>query len=135
MIALDTNVLVRFLVCDDRQQAEAARALLESLAAERPGFVCREVTVELVWVLERAYGFDRHQVANILEELVSTEGLVFEAQDDVARAALRYRNASAGFSDLMISGAARRSGAHPLYTFDKKAARLEGAMLIPTRSV
>lgn len=102
----------------------------ESLTAERPGLVCREVTVELVWVLEQAYGFNGHQVANIVEELVSTEGLVFEAQDDVARAALRYRNASAGFSDLMICGAARRSGAHPLYTFEKKAARLEGGMLI-----
>lgn len=86
-------------------------------------------------MLERAYGLSRHQLADILEELVSTDGLVFEALDDVARAALRYQNASAGFSDLMISGAARRSGAHPLYTFDKKAARLEGAVLIPTGSV
>lgn len=134
MIALDTNVLVRYLVCDDRKQAEAARLVLESFTAERPGLICREVTVELVWVLEQAYRFNGHQVANIVEELVSTEGLVFEAQDDAARAALRYQNASAGFSDLMISGAARRSAAHPLYTFDKKAARLEGAMLIPTGS-
>ena len=54
MIAIDTDVLVRYLVCDDQQQAEAARTLLESLTAERPGFVCREVTVELAWVLERA---------------------------------------------------------------------------------
>ena len=36
MIALDTNVLVRYLVRDDVQQAESARALLESLTAERP---------------------------------------------------------------------------------------------------
>lgn len=135
MIALDTNVLVRYLVCDDQRQAEAARTLLESLTAGRPGYVCREVTVELVWVLERAYGFNRHRIASIVEELVSTEGLVFEAQDDVARAAFRYPRAAAGFSDLMISGAARRSGAHPLYTFDKKAARLEGAILVPMGNV
>ena len=134
MIALDTNVLVRYLVCDDQRQAEAARTLLESLTSERPGFVCLEVTVELVWVLERAYGFDRHRIAKIVEELVSTEGLEFEAQDDVARAAFRYPRAAAGFSDLMISGAALRSGAHPLYSFDKKAARLEGAMLVPMGS-
>ena len=82
-------------------------------------------------MLERAYGLSRYQLADILEELVSTDGLVFEALDDVARAALRYRNGSAGFSDLMIPGAARRSGAHPLYTFEKKAARLEGATLVP----
>ena len=129
MIALDTNVLVRYLVRDDKQQAEAARALLDSLTAESPGYICREVTVELVWVLERAYDFPRDRIATILEELVATEGLVIEEADDVARAAFRYRAAGTGFSDLMILAAAERSGAHPLYTFDQKAARLEGVSL------
>ncbi len=130
MIALDTNVLVRYLVRDDLQQAEAARTLLESLTAERPGYVCREVTVELVWVLERAYRYSRDQIAAVLEQLVATESLAIEAADDVARAAFRYRAAGAGFSDLMILAAAERSGAHPLYTFDQKAARLEGLSLL-----
>ena len=48
MIAVDTNVLVRYLVRDDLQQAEAARALLQSVTAEKPAFACREVVVELV---------------------------------------------------------------------------------------
>jgi len=135
MIAVDTNILVRFLVCDDQQQAEAARTLLESLTAEQPGFICREVTLELVWVLERAYNFSRHRIANIVEELVSTEGLVFESQDDVARSAIRYRTVSAGFSDLMISSAAKRAGAPLLYTFDKKAARLERVTLLATGTI
>ena len=130
MIALDTNVLVRYLVRDDLQQAEAARSLLESITVERPGSVCREVVVELVWVLERAYGFSRDRIATILEELVATEDLLIEQADDVARAAFRYRTAGAGFSDLMILAAAERSGAHPLVTFDQKAARLEGARLL-----
>ena len=130
MIALDTNVLVRYLVRDELRQAEAARGLLESLTSEHPGYACREVVVELVWVLERAYGFPRDRIAKILEELVATEGLVIEAADDVARAAFRYRAGGAGFSDLMIFAAAERSGAHPLYTFDQKAARLEGVELL-----
>ena len=54
MYLIDTNVLVRYLVRDDRQQAEAARALLQSVTAEKPAYACREVVVELVWVLERA---------------------------------------------------------------------------------
>ena len=130
MIALDTNVLVRYLVRDDAEQAEAARALLESLTADRPGYVCREVAVELVWVLEQAYGYSRDQIATVLEELVATEGLVIEAADDVARAAFRYRIGGTGFSDMMIVLAAERATALPLYTFDQKAARLEGAALL-----
>ena len=130
MIALDTNVLVRYLVRDDEQQAESARALLESLTTERPGYACREVVVELVWVLERAYGVSRERIATILRDLVTTRGLVVEAADDVARAALRYRAGGPGFSDLMVLAAAERSGARPLYTFDRKAARLDGVQLL-----
>ena len=130
MIALDTNVLARYLVNDDAKQAEAARELLESLTADRPGYVCREVTLELVWVLEQAYGYSRDQIATVLEQLVATEGLAIEVADDVARAAFRYRAGSVEFSDLMILAAAERSGAHPLYTFDQKAARLEGVTLL-----
>ncbi len=126
MIALDTNVLARYLVRDDERQAESARALLESLTTERTGYACREVVVELVWVLERAYGVSRERIAAILQELVATQSLVVEAADDVARAAFRYQVGGPGFSDLMILAAAERSGARPLYTFDRQAARLEG---------
>ena len=130
MIALDTNVLVRYLVRDDIEQAEAARSLLESLTVDRPGYVCREVIVEVVWVLERAYGYSRDQIATILEELVATEELIIESADDVGRAASSYRTGGAGFSDLMILAASERVGAYSLYTFDQKAARLEGATLV-----
>ena len=130
MIALDTNVLVRFLVRDDEAQAAAANELLSSLTVEGPGFVCREVVVELVWVLERAYGFPRDQIADVLEHLVSTEVLVVEAAGDVATAAFRYREGGAGFSDLMILAAAERAQALPMYTFDQKAARQEGVTLL-----
>ena len=134
MIALDTNVPVRYLVDDDPQQAEAARVLLAELTAEPPGFVCREVTVELAWVLQRACGFSRDRIRTVLEELIATEELEFKAVDDVARAALSYRRSGAGFSDLMIAAAAKRRGANPLYTFDRRAAQLEGAVLLEERA-
>jgi predicted nucleic-acid-binding protein len=134
VIAVDTNLLVRYLVDDDAEQAQAARALLEGLSSERPGFICREVAIETVWVLERAYGFSRDQIASVLEELVSTDGLVVEAADDVARASLSYRIGGPGFSDLMILAAADRAGASPLYTFDHALGRLGGACLIGGRT-
>ena len=115
MIALDTNALVRYLVRDDADQAEASRILLESLSAERPGFVCREVMLEVVWVLERAYRLSRDQIALIVEELTHTEGLVIEADDDVIRAAMGYRQGIADFSDFMILIAAQRAGRSRLH--------------------
>ena len=117
-------------MADDARQATAARLLLEGLTPERPGFVCREVIVELVWVLRRGYGFSRNRIATVLENLVSTEGLEVEAADEVARAAVSYRRGGAGFSDLMIVAAAKRVGAGTLHTFDRKGARLDGVTLL-----
>ena len=130
MIALDTNVLVRYLVNDDAAQSGAARALIAELSLEAPGFVCREVLVELVWVLERAYGFSRDRIASVLESLFTIPALRIEAGDDMVRAAYGYRRGGAEFADRMIAAAARRAGAAALYTFDRQAARLENANLL-----
>ena len=130
MIAIDTNVLVRYLVRDDVRQAEAARELLDGLSADQPGFICREVVIETVWVLERAYRVAREQVALVLDNLVTTEGLVVEAAADVDQSAVRYRQGGADFADLMIAAAADRVDARPLYTFDRRLARLDGVILI-----
>ena len=130
MIALDTNVLIRYLTRDNPEQAEAARALLQGLTTDNPGFICREVVIEVVWVLERSYRFSRERIANIVVELVATDTLVIEDDNDVAQADAAYRQGSADFSDLMILSAANRVGAQPLYTFDRQFARLDGTELV-----
>jgi len=129
LISLDTSVVVRYLVADDAEQTAAARSLIEGLTPDRPGFMSREVVIEMVWVLERAYRSARAQISDVLLELLATDSLVLEAPDDVARAASTYRQGGAGFSDLMILAAARRQRALPLHTFDRRLSRLAGAVL------
>jgi len=130
VIALDTNVLVRFLVQDDADQARIASDIFDRLTDAEPGFVSREVLIELVWVLERAYGYGRAQIAGALDGLLSSTELRIEAGDDVGSALDLYRNDGFGFADLMIAAAARRAGAAELVTFDRKAARLLGVRLL-----
>ena len=130
MIAIDTNVLIRYLVRDNPEQVSVADALLEGLTPVDPGFICREVLLETVWVLERVYRFPRAQIVDVLRGLFATGSLVTEASDDVAKAAFAYGQGSADFADLMILAAAERVGATPLYTFDRRLAREEGAALL-----
>lgn len=130
MIALDTNVLVRFLTRDHPEHAEAARSLLQGLTSEQPGYICREVAIEVAWVLERSYRFTRGDIAEALLELIASDNLVFEAADDIARAAYLYSQGGPGFSDRMVLAAATRTNATPLFTFDRQFARLEGVELV-----
>ncbi|TQM90147.1 PIN domain-containing protein [Roseinatronobacter monicus] len=130
MIALDTNVLVRFLVQDDPEQARLATELIDGLTDQHLGFIGREVLVELVWVLERAYGYGRGDIAAALDGVLSSVEVLIEDSDDVATAVDRYRNDGFGFADLMIAAAARRASASELVTFDRKAARLPNVRLL-----
>ena len=130
MTALDTNVLIRYLVEDVPEQAEAARVLIDGLTPDEPGFICREVVLEVAWVLERSYRFTRPPIADTLMALTASDTLVVEHSDDVAAAAYRFRQGGVGFSDLMILRAAERTDSTPLQTFDHRLARMQGAQLL-----
>ena len=130
METIDANVILRYLVGDDPTQEAAARALIDSLTPDNPGFICREVVLEVAWVLERSYRFTRARIAEALMGLTASDSLVVENSDDVAAAAYHYRQGGAGFSDLMILSAAEREGATPLHTFDRRLARMEGVVLV-----
>ncbi|TKZ16014.1 type II toxin-antitoxin system VapC family toxin [Shimia litoralis] len=130
MIALDTNVLVRFLVQDDLAQAELATSVIDQLTDDVRGFVSREVLIELVWVLERAYRLGRAEIAVSIDGLLTATELEVEGSDEVAPALELYRNDGFGFADLMIAAAAMRAGASEMVTFDRKAARLHGVRLL-----
>lgn len=123
MIGLDTNVLVRFLTQDDPVQGALASDLISRCSSKAPGFIAREVMVELVWVLERAYRLSRDDIAMALDGLLEAEELVVERADDVAVALHHYRRDGHGFADMMVTCAAVRAGCETLCGFDRKAAR------------
>lgn len=134
MTGFDTNVLVRFLVQDDAEQAKAALDLMATFTEAKPGFICREVLVELVWVLERAYALPRRDIALALDGLMEARELVIEAADRAAIAVDRYRKGGPGFADQMIALAGQEAGCHATVTFDRKAAGLPGMSLLGTVS-
>jgi len=132
MIALDTNVLVRFLAQDDDAQFQLAAGLIEGCTRDVPGYVCREVMIELVWVLERAYKYSREEIAEALLSIVTASQLSVENAQDIASVVNLYRKEGYDFADLMIRQAAQRTENRVLKTFDQKLARLDGVELLGT---
>ena len=131
MAALDTNVLVRFLVRDDPVQFEAARTLV--LAAVQSGqtlFVPITVALELEWVLRTNFGFKKAEVVSTLSRLLATTELRFESESALEVALLMFSEGSADLSDCLHVALANAAGEAPLWTFDKAAAKLDGATLV-----
>jgi predicted nucleic-acid-binding protein len=53
MLALDTNVLIRYLAQDDaRQSALATEWIEQRLSAAEPAFISLVTLLETVWVME-----------------------------------------------------------------------------------
>ena len=125
MRAVDTNVVVRLAVRDDKAQVAAA----EKYIAERGAWVSHIVLVEVAWVLESVYELERAQIATAIEMLLDQEQLVVQEPDIVAAAARRLRSGGGSdFADCMILEVARGAGHLPLATFDRKLAKVEGAV-------
>ena len=130
MLALDTNVLVRYLAQDDvRQSAAATRLIEQRLSPTERGFVSLVALLETVWVMQSRYAADTALIAGILSDLLDTS--VLELQDAAAvRAALpRYRVGGVDLHDCLIVGLAEQRGAR-VVTFDAKAAKRLGMELL-----
>jgi predicted nucleic-acid-binding protein len=127
MIALDTNVLVRFLVKDDPEQCRRAAALVEeAVSTNQKLFLSDLVLAETAWVLSRAYKFPATKILEALDMVLATRNVAVESPDR-ARRALRVAARSAiGFADALIAVRSREFGCDILYTFDRRLAGLDG---------
>jgi len=127
MIALDTNVLVRFLVEDDEKQSRRATSLIENTVSRGDElFISDFVMCETVWVLASAYRFTRSEVAEVLARLMRARSVVFTSSDRLVRALQAYRDGTGDFADYLIREIARGAGADTVATFDRKLLKEHG---------
>lgn len=124
MKALDTNVLVRFLVQDDQKQASIANQLLiDAEATKQPLFVSQLVVLELLWVLKSVYEVSRSDILIALNELLSMSALEFQDQRVVRDFIIDAQHNSYDLPDALIAQVAYGRGCDTTLTFDKKAAK------------
>lgn len=124
MNALDTNVLVRFLVNDDKKQAAIIRKKIMQCEDQKETlFVSTLVVLELIWVLESVYRVDRRSIIQSINAVISMPVLEFEHQDTLRRFIETARHSQYDLSDILIAQTAASSGCNTTYTFDKKASK------------
>ena len=118
-IAVDTNVLVRYLTWDDEPHAsEAAKVIEQAEAIVVPTIVL----CELVWVLKRAYRYGGPEIIGILRRLLAVRAV--EIERPAARAGIAMLARGGDFADGVVRHEADRAKCDPLATFDRGFARL-----------
>lgn len=122
MKALDTNVIVRFLVRDDGKQAEIVYRLFKRAeSTNETFFVPLLVVLETIWVLESVYEIPREEIRASLQDLLLVPVLKFEAQSALQSTLSAARKNEIDLADLLIAHSAKFSNCEGVLTFDKEA--------------
>lgn len=120
MIALDTNVLVRYLVEDDPRQAAEAAALVDRIVEGGDTLFLSDVVVcETVWVMSVSYKIGRKEIAGVLRNLLRARHVTFRAADQLVRALAAYEAGKGDFADYLIREHARAEDCEHVATFDR----------------
>jgi predicted nucleic acid-binding protein len=99
MLAIDTNLIVRYLTGDQPQQSRKAKALIDSELV----FMCKTVLLETEWVLRSVFGFTPTEIAKALTDLAGLQSVTLE--------------------DAAIVATANAQGSDAFVTFDRRLAK------------
>ena len=140
MIAIDTNVLLRYLLDDDKAQSKRA---CELILGDRPVLITDVVLVETVWTLKgKRYNLDKDAIIKVVHCLFEEPNIVFESGQTIWRSINDFKDAKsiksggkrkeADFSDALIVNKARyiageiELSLEGVYTFDVAAQQIPG---------
>ena len=116
MLAVDTNVVVRFLMADDPRQSATAQFVFDSQEV----WIAKTVLLETEWVLRRSYKMDRASVRTALMGLMSLPNVHVE---NPAQVTFAFDLAASGmdFADALHTSS--KPASSRFLTFDKDLAR------------
>jgi len=122
--AIDTNVIIRYLVQDDEHQSPIATRFIEThCTVDQPCFIGHITLCELTWVLESSYEQTRKQIAEVIENLLRIGQLEVASSEVVWRALEDYKKSGADFPDHLLARVNEAAGCDSTVTFDKKASK------------
>lgn len=144
MIAIDTNVVLRYLLNDDKVQSQKAASLVKR---HKRILITDVVLAETVWTLKgRKYKLDQSAISDVLNALFAEPGICFEDDQVVWRALNDFIGAEGSqsrprktsqkmhidFADALIINKARKYAEHSghaleaVYSFDTAALGIKG---------
>jgi predicted nucleic-acid-binding protein len=121
MLAVDTNVIVRYLTRDDAEQFAKASALIR----DEDVYVYTTVLLETEWVLRRGYRFSRERIIAALDAFAGLPRVTLE-DPGVAARALDWTRRGMDFADALHL--AKAQSCEAFVTFDQRFAAVANTL-------
>ena len=129
--AIDTSVLLRYLVGDNPEMQARAQRVIES---ERTIGITAVVVLEAAYALQHYYGYARNLIVDALVGVITRRNFVGVGidRDQLAAKLLLCRpSGTVSFGDALIAATAASAGVEDVYTFDEKMNRAGTTTLVP----
>lgn len=121
MIAIDSNVLIRFITQDDQDQFILAKNLIAKYQGKiKSIYINNIILYELFWVLRSSYKYTKQQISDVLEKIIRIEEFEFENIDILLETIALYTTGKADFADYLIYVINKTAGFATTYSFDQK---------------
>lgn len=126
MKAIDTNILIRFLIGDDETQAKRAYLIFKKAESEKKElFVPLLVVLEMIWILESVYNISRAEILDSISDLLLAPIFKFSQQSALQQMVHSAQGNKYDLSDLLIAHSAKINGCEAVIAFDKKASKFK----------
>ncbi|MDR2211771.1 MAG: PIN domain-containing protein [Spirochaetaceae bacterium] len=127
MASLDTNCLLRWLLGDIPEQAEIVAGLLDS---PETFHAADAAIIELIFVLEKIKKIDRELIQKAVSAIMARANIKCGREIFEETMPLYTKHARLSITDCYLSVMAKKAGALPLLTFDRKLANQLGGKLL-----
>jgi len=122
---VDSSVILRFLTGDPPDIAAQAYALFEAVEQGKLTLVIDAIVVaEIVWVLQSFYGYPSHEIARVVQELLSHEGLEADDKPGLLTALNLFADKNVDFADALVAVHMGQRGIKEIFSFDRHFDRL-----------
>jgi predicted nucleic-acid-binding protein len=113
MKRIDTNIIVRYLADDIKQQADIAQQILENENV----YIANEVLAEVIYVMCGVYEFTKNDICEVLIELIEFENIFVNNKHFIKKALNIFSETSLDFVDCLLCAYGE---VDEIVTFDKK---------------
>jgi predicted nucleic acid-binding protein len=122
---VDANVILRFLTGDPPDLAAQARTLFEAVDGGQLALILDEIVVaETVWVLQSFYAYPSDRISQVLQRLLSHDGLKADRKAGLLLALNLFAERDVDFADALLAVHMAQQGTKDIYSFDHHFDRL-----------
>lgn len=127
MIFLDTHIFLRYFEKEDEQKSERVETLFsEIISGEIKAASNAMVIAEIVWVLDKFYGWKKDEICENVELVLNTPNIKFKEREVLRQAISIFKENNIDFIDTYNYAYMRANDMDTIYSYDNHYDRMAG---------